>query len=83
MNTRYYHQQQLIHQHVSLLQNNYTLNVMLKIKAEEEVSSSLPMKYILLYVSHAFGVLHIFLLRYTKELQKKPLQSAPPVLKEI
>jgi hypothetical protein len=39
MNTRYYHQQQLIHQHVSLLQNNYTLNVMLKIKAEEEVSS--------------------------------------------
>jgi hypothetical protein len=40
MSTRYYHQQQqLIHQHVSLLQNNYTLNVTLKIKAEEEVSS--------------------------------------------
>jgi hypothetical protein len=39
MNTRHYHQQQLVHQHVSLLQNNYTLNVTLKIKAEEEVSS--------------------------------------------
>jgi hypothetical protein len=43
MSTRHYHhyhhQQQLIHQHVSLLQNNYTLNVTLKIKAEEEVSS--------------------------------------------
>jgi hypothetical protein len=42
-----------------------------------------PMKYIFLYVSRAFGVLHTFLLRYTKELQKKLLQSAPPVLKEI
>jgi hypothetical protein len=40
MNTRHYHQQQLVHQHVSLLQNNYTLNVTLKIKAEEEVSST-------------------------------------------
>jgi hypothetical protein len=39
MSTRRYHQQQLVHQHVSLLQNNYTLNVTLKIKAEEEVSS--------------------------------------------
>jgi hypothetical protein len=42
MSTRHYyhhHHQQLIHQHVSLLQNNYTLNVTLKIKAEEEVSS--------------------------------------------
>jgi hypothetical protein len=40
MSTRHYHQQQqLIHQHVSLLQNNYTLNVTLKIKVEEEVSS--------------------------------------------
>jgi hypothetical protein len=40
MSTRHYHHdQQLIHQHVSLLQNNYTLNVTLKIKVEEEVSS--------------------------------------------
>jgi hypothetical protein len=39
MSTRHYHQQQLVHQHVSLLQNNYTLNVTLKIKAEDEVSS--------------------------------------------
>jgi hypothetical protein len=39
MSTRHYHQQQLIHQYVSLLQNNYTLNVTLKIKAEEEISS--------------------------------------------
>jgi hypothetical protein len=40
MSTRHYHHdQQLIHQHVSLLPNNYTLNVTLKIKVEEEVSS--------------------------------------------
>jgi hypothetical protein len=39
MSTRHYHQQQLVHQHVSLLQNNYTLNVTLKIKPEEQVSS--------------------------------------------
>ena len=36
MSTRHYHQQQL---GVSHLQNNYTLNVTLKINAEEEVSS--------------------------------------------
>jgi hypothetical protein len=33
MNARYY-DQQLIQQHVLLLQNNYTLNVMLKIKRD-------------------------------------------------
>ena len=39
MGTGHYHQQQLVHHHVSLLQNNYILNVTLKIKAEEELSS--------------------------------------------
>jgi hypothetical protein len=35
MNNKRYHEQQLVHQHVPLLQNNYSLNVTLKIKAEE------------------------------------------------
>jgi hypothetical protein len=35
MSTKYHHQQQLIYHNVSLIQNNYTLNVTLKIKAEE------------------------------------------------
>jgi hypothetical protein len=35
MSTKYHQQQQLIHHNASLIQNNYTLNVTLKIKAEE------------------------------------------------
>jgi hypothetical protein len=35
MNTKYHQQQQLIHHNASLIQNNYSLNVTLKIKAEE------------------------------------------------
>jgi hypothetical protein len=35
MNNKRYHEQQLIHQHIPLLQNNYSLDVILKIKAEE------------------------------------------------
>jgi hypothetical protein len=35
MNNKRYHKQQLVHQHVPLLQNNYSLDVILKIKAEE------------------------------------------------
>jgi hypothetical protein len=36
MNNKRYHEQQLVHQHVPLLQNNYSLDVILKIKAEEK-----------------------------------------------
>jgi hypothetical protein len=35
MNNKRYHEQQLVHQHVPFLQNNYSLDVILKIKAEE------------------------------------------------
>jgi hypothetical protein len=35
MNNKRYNEQQLVHRHVPLLQNNYSLDVSLKIKAEE------------------------------------------------
>jgi hypothetical protein len=39
MNNTYYQSQQLICQSTSLIQNYYTLHVVLKIKAEEEINS--------------------------------------------
>jgi hypothetical protein len=41
--TYYHQQQQLVHQHASLLQNKYNLSVTLKIKAEEvDAEGSIP-----------------------------------------
>jgi hypothetical protein len=83
MSTKYHHQQQLIHHNVSLIQNNYTLNVTLKIKAEEvrcikkieneNIADSVEslMKYIFLFVNHVFGVPHTFLLKCSVERQKQ------------
>ena len=98
MSTRHYHQQQLVHQHVSLLQNNYTLNVTLKIKAEEEVSSRCIVESNLDNISGRktrISDIHFLLCQscfwcasytspfFTKGWLKKSLQSAPLVMKKI
>jgi hypothetical protein len=83
MNAKQYHEQQLIRQQASPLQNNYYRDVILKINAEENAimtKNEMPPKIDFLVVSHASGVLHAFLLIYTKGLQSKLLQSVPPVL---
>ena len=38
MTNKRYHEQQLVQQHLPLLQNNYSLDVILKIKAEENAA---------------------------------------------